>query len=353
MNIPGVEKIRVVLFGDDSKEMSCIYDSLRHVGPNAECMGPGYRRYSIHKSTDYQSALQIFAAAHPDVVFLDRNNKNSLDLCRRIREVEGIRHTGLIFFGIEGEGVTNVEGLDAGGDDVISMSMGYREVLARVNAVVRLKVLADRLRQANHRLETLSLVDDLTGLQNMRSFFESYKNLLEKCANKSCGLAIYMMDLDHFKSVNDGSNHLVGSFVLSEVGRLLRLSNVFGSESVLARYGGDEFIVAAPYLDLDSASASGNQFRLLISDAEFVFEEFHITLTCSMGLCFARPGFKVDGNNLIKLADLLLYQSKESGRNRLTAREVLEDDQSVVNRSSRICQELDRAPVFLGKKKII
>ena len=339
------KKVKAVFFGSESVRLDKLVAVLQSAYGNA-----GYPRYSFEKVEEFQLALELFKSAHPDLMFLDKNHPEALKLCQVVRSAEDSRHTGIIFYGDHFSPISTVEALDAGGDDVIDPQVSDAEVLARANASYRLKHLTDKLRSANHRLRVLSLIDDLTGLFNMRAFFEKYAQLMRECANQGVGVAVCMMDLDHFKSVNDGSNHLVGSYVLSEVGRLIRLSKVFGEEAILARYGGDEFIVAATYSGASEAKKAAESFRCLIKGAEFVKGEYKIALTCSIGVGFAEPGYSEDINELIKLADLMLYRSKEAGRDRVSVKLASNEALDKLPSNSRICQELEQVPVALAKK---
>jgi diguanylate cyclase (GGDEF)-like protein len=187
--------------------------------------------------------------------------------------------------------------------------------VARVNSVFRFKAMADRLRSVNHRLKMLSLTDELTGLSNMRAFNIDYQKLIKGCRKGEHGLGLIMLDLDHFKTINDNANHLVGSFVIGEIGRLIAHSGVLGKKAVAARYGGDEYIVCMPTDNVAVVWDIAERIQDLIMRSVFKKEQYTIKLTSSFGMCWVDPGFEGKSDDLIKGADVMLYRSKRHGRN--------------------------------------
>ncbi len=129
------------------------------------------------------------------------------------------------------------------------------------------------------------------------------------------GLGIMMMDLDEFKRVNDTNNHLVGSFVLSEVGRLLKQDPVLNEKDVPARFGGDEFIFLCESDDINELYEKADQIRKNIEQYLFVKENIFVQVTASFGISWSQPQFRGKAEDLIKLADMMLYKSKFEGRN--------------------------------------
>lgn len=270
----------------------------------------------------FSDCIDAFNRIHPDLVLIgvEHNFIKTESICKSIRKIELNRHTGIIFYCKSPIGPTNllpVQCLEAGADDFLKNSISDREILARITAVLRLKTMTDELRSVNHKLEILSLTDELTGLHNMRSFNGHLRQLVNRCENKESGLALIMLDLDKFKNINDTSNHLVGSFVIGEVGKLIRCSNIFKSEvTCAARYGGDEFIICFLVEDKDKAYECAELLRLLIESATFCRDSFAVTITSSLGVCFIPSGFQCEKpEHVIKAADVMLYKSKSQGRN--------------------------------------
>ena len=189
------------------------------------------------------------------------------------------RHTAILFY--QGEGalghLSAAHCLEVGGDDFIDNHACEREIKARLHSLYRFKLMTDELRTANHQLELLSLTDELTGLHNMRSFNQKFGKVLYECAQSKIGFAVIMVDLDRFKQINDHTNHLVGSHVISEVGRIL--STLQGSHelSVMARYGGDEYVGAIVASSLDEAWQQVEKVKAQITKSVFKKDDFSVS----------------------------------------------------------------------------
>ena len=293
---------------------------------NNQARKPGHRiRYALFEKSSLEESLECFSSDHPDLVVISDSFQDSTVVCQTIRNSEDARHTGIIVFESLNCGRESVEFLEQGADDFISTKLEPREVLARASSVVRLKKMTDELRHANHRLEILSFTDDLTGLYNMRYLQNVLTEQVVKCRDQHEAFGVVMMDLDKFKSINDKTNHLVGSFIISEVGKLLRLTSVFGERASIARYGGDEYIAIVPCGTSQELVDMGNTLRHIISTAVFHKDGFELRLTASIGICFVQPGFQGDANDPVKCADLMLYKSKGDGRDRVSM-EILESN---------------------------
>ncbi|MCX6128802.1 MAG: GGDEF domain-containing protein, partial [Proteobacteria bacterium] len=138
---------------------------------------------------------------------------------------------------------------------------------------------------------------------------------IKNCRKGQGGLGMIMLDLDHFKSINDNANHLVGSFVIGEIGRLIAHSGVLGKHAAAARYGGDEYIVCVPADSIGVIWSMAERILDLIQRSVFKKEQYTIKLTGSFGLAWIDPGFEGKSDDLIKAADVMLYRSKRQGRN--------------------------------------
>jgi len=279
-------------------------------------------RYQIIRCRCLDNALQIFKRKHPDVVIINLSQvgKRSFELCRLIRQQEEQRHTGIIFY--QGSSVHSqllpVHCLEAGGDDYIENKASDREIVARVSTLYRFKIMTDELRSANHKLKILSLTDELTGLHNMRSFNIEYGKILKSCQQEQTGFGVIMLDLDRFKQINDRTNHLVGSYVIGEVGRLLGQATVINAKAIAARYGGDEYIICVPAENAKQVWAMAELLRDLLLRAVFEKDGYSLTVTTSIGISWVEPGFDGKSDDPIKAADVMLYRSKTNGRNQIS-----------------------------------
>jgi len=188
------------------------------------------------------------------------------------------------------------------------------ELLARVRCQLRIKDLHDELKSANDKLQELVDIDDLTGLFNMRSLYKKLDHELDRALRYNRSVCTVMMDMDHFKDVNDQNDHLFGSYVLAEVGRII-YDNI-RKVDFAARYGGDEFLIVLTEIDVQGALKFTERLRGIIENHEFKNEEYQKHLTSSIGFAITAPGSReVDAKALVRYADRALYEAKECGRN--------------------------------------
>lgn len=299
-------------------------------------------------------AMRLFKKHHPDLVIISADDLKTVgaDLCDQVRTTEVNRHTGIIFIDRRcvDDGTLSVECLEMGGDDFLRHTCSAEELRARVRAVLRLKAMTDELRSANHKLRVLSLTDELTGLGNMRSFNQRFSETIRRCRQNQTGIGVLMLDLDHFKTVNDTTTHLIGSYVIAEVGRIIRMSELFKESDTAARYGGDEFIVATELNDVDELKRRCEALRALIGMEEFTRDGCTVRITASIGFAWAAPGFDGRAEDMIKAADLMLYRSKDLGRDRVSGmllkypvdlanvsrRHLISDDEEQVDDAPRV-----------------
>jgi diguanylate cyclase (GGDEF)-like protein len=282
----------------------------------------GAQAWSILSASAVDEAMRLFHSHHPDLILLSTNEVETIgrEVCCKVRETEGNRHTGIIFIDSRSadDSTLSVQCLEMGADDFLRKGCSPMELIARVRAVLRLKAMTDELRSANHRLRILSMTDELTGLANMRSFNQRFSEILRGCRKGDASIAVMMMDLDHFKSVNDTTNHLVGSYVIAEAGRLLRQNDIFEERDVAARYGGDEFIAVFHADSAEAARVKAEAVRTMIGNTAFSKDGCVIRITASIGVAWACAGFDGRAEDIIKAADLMLYRSKNAGRNRVS-----------------------------------
>jgi two-component system cell cycle response regulator len=162
-----------------------------------------------------------------------------------------------------------------------------------------------------------SVRDNLTGLYNRGYFLSQIGPLAELNTMCELGLAVILVDIDHFKGVNDTHGHDVGDLVLCEVAEVLRQST--RAEDLVARYGGEEFIMALPICSLEQAIDRAERIRTQLSSHEVDAFGTCVRVTASLGLSFAPAGRVRDLPALISAADEALYEAKRTGRNRVIA----------------------------------
>ncbi len=268
----------------------------------------------IHYAKGGEEALEILANHDIDLVVLDiaMTGIDGFETLKKIRALE--KYISVIFLSNHKKVEDIVKGLNAGADDYLGKPFHPSELLARVNAQLRMRDVRNDLLVANSNLSKLVATDDLTGLLNMRSLYERLDVEIERVRRFHRGLAVVMLDLDFFKRVNDNNDHLFGSFVLTEVGRLVR-ENI-RQVDFAARYGGDEFLIVLTDTNIVGAQVFCERLREKIGAHKFKNKHQSISITASFGFTtFDGTGANAEGKDLVRTADLALYKSKNSGRN--------------------------------------
>ena len=164
------------------------------------------------------------------------------------------------------------------------------------------------------QLYQYSIRDGLTGLYNKKNLLETLDNEFQRCKRYDRSLTVMMMDLDHFKKVNDTYGHLVGDRVLVLVAEVLK--NYFRTADFISRFGGEEFCVILPETVLASAHLTAERIRMAVSNIKLSDNGREIAVTISIGLATFDPKMK-NFTELVEAADKMLYKAKEGGRNRV------------------------------------
>jgi two-component system cell cycle response regulator len=244
------------------------------------------------------------------------------DLCRRIRGDSRLGGMHVILLTGRSGQADIVAGLDAGADDYVVKPFQIEELRARVQVGVRVIQLkerlaaeVERLQAARDDLEHLANSDVLTDLCNRRSWFNRAAIEHERCRRYARPIALLMVDLDHFKKVNDTYGHVIGDLVLKRFAELLR--DVCRTSDVVGRVGGEEFAVLLPETCVDNARHVAHRIVHACRDARLAAPHDDIRFTCSIGVA------GVDGSDMtiddtMRRADVALYEAKRSGRYRAT-----------------------------------
>lgn len=302
MGLVGIRR-EILIVDDDLDYLKLVSKTLSHEG------------YAVRAFDSGEKAIQAMNDALPDLLILDVNMPgiSGLETLARLRQK--LAYVAVIFVSANDKPEDVVSGLNSGADDYIRKPFDIRELISRVKAKLRVKDLNDQLRAANEKLKELIEIDDLTGLYNMRSIYQKLESEIMRAHRFRKQFAVVMMDMDHFKVVNDDHDHLFGSFVLSEVGRIIR-TNIrkvdFG-----ARYGGDEFLIALTETNAQGAILFTNRLRERFEKHTFKSGKDSIKLTASLGIAITHPDLPIDARDLVRKADELLYEAKKNGRNRV------------------------------------
>ena len=254
-------------------------------------------------------AIREAAVLRPDLVVLDvyMPDMNGYETCRRILAQPENKDTPVIFITALNSNADEEHGLEAGAVDFIRKPIIPRIVQARVSNILK-------LRAATKKLERLASVDGLTGAYNRRHFFQAADAEFARSKRYGFPLSVLMIDLDHFKSINDRWGHAIGDETLKATVRAIQTA--IRREDTLGRLGGEEFAVLLPQTDADGAALFGERLRQVISELRIETGEAPLTFTTSVGVAQVIETDFMFKDTLAR-ADEALYDAKGSGRNRV------------------------------------
>ena len=271
-------------------------------------------------AADPQDALFRAAEGKFDlmIVSLDLQNYDALRLIGQIRSLERTRYLPILLVSESDQKARLLRALDLGANDYLSRIADKNEISARVKTQVRRRRFTDRLRDNVMQSMELAITDPLTGLYNRR-YMESHAGALVARANeRDKPLSLLILDIDHFKSINDTYGHEAGDEVLREFSS--RLRSCIRGVDLACRLGGEEFVVVMPDTDLGIASRGAERIRRRIAGETFSIDRGarSIEATISIGLS-SLNGAEDTPALILKRADEALYRAKNSGRNRVVA----------------------------------
>ena len=249
----------------------------------------------------------------PQLLLLDWNMPgiDGLEICRRLRKKDPINPPYVILLTARSEKGDIVKGLEAGANDFVAKPYDSEELQARIRVGQRMLELQSHLMKARDTLAHQATHDFLTGVLNRRAIWDRLKQEISRAERKNDSLSIGMLDIDHFKNINDTYGHHVGDEALVAFTRCIQ--NELREYDCVGRYGGEEFLVIAPGAIGSGRESLYERLRARIAGAEIVTNEGSISLTVSIG---AAPGTgQTCGDTLIAIADAALYQAKAAGRN--------------------------------------
>jgi len=278
--------------------------------------------YEVIVAGDGGQAWQVLNTEdRPQIAILDwmMPVMDGLEVCRRVRRSSGPYVYILLLTG-NTDPDSVVTGMDAGADDYIRKPFHPAELKARLRSGKRIVELEEKLRrQATH--------DSLTGILNRGAIMERFSIEVDRAHRDNESLCIAMVDLDHFKHVNDTCGHTVGDKVLCETAT--RMTSVLRPYDAIGRYGGEEFIIVFPRCDVAQAFAIADRVRRCISIQPVRTNWDAVTVTASIGIAEARP--LMDSDAVIREADNALFRAKQAGRNRVE----LSNEESLTERADR------------------
>jgi diguanylate cyclase (GGDEF)-like protein len=268
--------------------------------------------YAVVEAVDGEEALRLCRERQPDVVLLDVEmpKLDGYGVLTAIRKEPDLAEIPVVFLTARATTEDVVEGLRLGAHDYLRKPFEPAELLARVSAALRVKVLQDQLR-------AMSRTDPLTGLANRRRLQDHLLAVCSAAERHGQSVGVLMVDVDHFKAVNDTLGHDSGDVVLRAVAS--RLADACRLEDVAGRWGGEEFLVVAPLTDHVGVAELGERVRKFVADGPVTIDGGSpVEVTVSVGGA-AGSG---DADALLRVADASLYEAKRTGRNRVVTADV-------------------------------
>ena len=294
--VPDVDKLPLVLVlvADDGVTRAMVSAWLRDSGVD------------VIAARDGDEALVVATEQQPDLLVVDVTmpGQDGHDVCRAIQAASAVPPP-VIFLMAHTPTTTRVAGLDAGAVDYIVKPFEQAELVARVRAALRTKAVRDDFVEQATR-------DRLTGLLNRREIDVHAEAAVSLAHRHGRSVSFLMVDIDHFKRLNDRYGDAAGDEVLREVAR--RIFSACRASDVVGRFGDDEFLLALPETLADDAATTGDKIRRVLSEKPVKCGDLRIAITASVGVAELDPGMRTA--ELYEAADRALYRAKELGRNR-------------------------------------
>jgi diguanylate cyclase (GGDEF)-like protein len=267
--------------------------------------------FSVRTAGTLAAARALFRDETWDVAILDRGlpDGDGVELCRELRAQSPHGYL-MLLTGVDSD-EAKLEGFERGADDYITKPFQLDELVARIRAGVRIVGLQKALLESNRRLEELSLTDGLTGIANRRAFDQRLATAFETACRYERPLSLVLVDVDHFKGINDAHGHDRGDAVLRGVAQ--KIAATTRQVDFVGRIGGEEFAILLPETALFEAMQFCEKIRATIASDPIASQ--HVTV--SLGVANVPHSYAIDTSELVRAADQALYRAKANGRNRV------------------------------------
>lgn len=306
--LPQFDDSRVLYIEDSKTQAAIISKTLKALGLQVDCYATA------------EAGIKAFRKSAYDLVITDvllRGENSGLTLVRQIRSTPGVRSRVpiLTITGFD-DLARRMELLRAGTNDYITKPVVKEELAIRVTNLINNKLLADKVVRQQAKLYELAVTDQLTKCYNRHGFKEFTDKYLANAMRRQEPVGLLMIDLDHFKRINDTYGHDVGDQVLRAVGKFL--IDECRTDDLVARFGGEEFIVFLPNCSKSSSLILARRLRKNLE----ALEPAGISVTCSIGATFIPPSNDMDLEAAFEVADRAVYRAKKRGRNTVSFRKM-------------------------------
>jgi len=274
--------------------------------------------YVVETCDDGQEAVERVSRGGVSLALLDimMPRLSGLEACRLLKGMTNETFLPVVLVTVKTDSASRVEGLKIGADDYVCKPFEEKELVARVEAMLRIKRLHDHVASARQKLEQMSVHDELTGLYNYRYLSTRLTEEFKRAERYHDPLACAFIDIDQLKSFNDSGTRQLGDNIIRSVAEVTR--KCVRDVDVVARYGGEEFLVVLPSTHFGGAVTVAERIWRDITEKRFSIDgaKFHaITVSIGVGLYPSRDVRTKDA--LVRAADGALQQAKRDGGNRI------------------------------------
>jgi two-component system, cell cycle response regulator len=250
----------------------------------------------------------------PELIILSRTlpGIDAVELCRRIKDRHAEYSPYILMLAMQNDRREIVRALESGAAEYLTTPFEAKELRARLIVATRILKRQESLIASREQFRVLATKDSLTGVWNRRSIHEILESELDRAAQSERSTGVLLVDLDHFKRVNDTHGHLMGDLVLRETSQ--RLKNTLRVYDSIGRYGGEEFLIVVPGSLEGELCDLAERLRLAIEKDPFRIGESELRITLSIGAAIMPPRGKLPAS-VLAVADQALYDAKRFGRN--------------------------------------
>ena len=305
---PG-ERRSVLVAEDDPVSRRILEVRLRKWGYQVIAIDNGFKALEVLEADDA-----------PELLLLDwvMPGIDGIELCHRIRAMHKSVYPYILLLTARDAKQDLVTGLEAGADDYLTKPFNAEELHARLRAGGRILTLQTELIEAREQLRFHATHDALTGVWNRKGIMDLLTQELARAHRTHEPVGLMMIDLDHFKVVNDTHGHAAGDAVLRDVA--CRLVNSVRTYDLVGRYGGEEFLIILSNASLEEVARRAQRLCAVIEGSPVRFQSLEVKVTISVGATESPRDEDILQNQLLHAADLALYQAKKHGRNRVETR---------------------------------
>lgn len=296
-----MEKRTILIADDEIASIHALEKELKRIGYEVCSVGDGY------------AALSKAKIINPDLILLDLSLRglHGLEVKNRLNQDEATANIPVIFLTEKASALERIKGFNLKADDFVAKPFDFVELLARIDSI------ATRRKQ----YEQLFMHDALTGLNNLHVFKKNFSAFFNVARRYKRALTIAVMDVDHFKTINDTYGHNIGDLVLKTLADAMK--KVFREQDIIIRYGGDEFVILFPETDDKQASIAMDRLKSVVDALKIPANDAastEISFSISVGIASYHDNLKKE-SELFELADKAMYSDKKKKKDEEKKRE--------------------------------